>query len=147
MAGVVYDQATLDCCFADLEHLLATERPDPSVVLGVCASCGGGSFVYSAMGSGNTGARVCDTCGCVQPELVFWETMYGRPLPTKTSNYKRIHHWHERISQLLLLESEIPHSEMLAVDARLCDGTYSVINKDSVRAVLRSLNMQVYIEK
>ena len=31
--------------------------------------------------------------------------------------------------------------------AKLCDGTYTVLNKDSVRAVLRSLNMQLYIEK
>ena len=78
---------------------------------------------------------------------MYWETMYGRSMPTKSSNYKRIHHWHERISQLLLLESHIPTQHMLQIGERLLDGTYTILNKDTVRAVLRSLNMQVYIEK
>ena len=147
MAGVVYDQADLDACFADLEHLLAAERPECDMLLGSCVNCGGSEFMYSSMGSGHTGARVCDTCGVVQPECVFWETMYGLRPNYKNSNYKRIHHWHERISQLLLLESQIPHEQMVAIGERLCDGTYPVINKDSVRAVLRSLNLQIYIEK
>ena len=78
---------------------------------------------------------------------MFYETMFGRDIPKRCSNYKRIHHWHERISQLLLLESEIPQNEMLQIAEKLCDGSHSVINKDSVRAVLRSLGMQLYIEK
>jgi hypothetical protein len=45
------------------------------------------------------------------------------------------------------MESQIPHEQMFAIAEKLCDGTYSVINKDTVRAVLRSLNMQLYIEK
>ena len=68
-------------------------------------------------------------------------------MPTKSSNYKRIHHWHERISQLLLMESRIPDAEMLQIGSRLLSGEYAVINKDTIRAVLRSLKMQPYIEK
>ena len=63
------------------------------------------------------------------------------------SNYKRIHHWHERISQLLLAETAIPADEFGRIAQRLLDGTYAVLNKDSIRAVLRSLNMQLFIEK
>lgn len=73
--------------------------------------------------------------------------MYIRRCPVRTSNYKRIHHFHERISQMLLMESEIPNDQMLQIARRLLDGTYECINKDSVRAVLRSLNMAQYIEK
>ena len=73
--------------------------------------------------------------------------MYGSYLPTRGSNYKRIHHFHERISQLLLLESQIPDREMLLIAQKLCDGTVDTLNKDTIRAVLRSLNMQLYIEK
>ena len=73
--------------------------------------------------------------------------MYGNVMPTKSSNYKRIHHWHERISQLLLAESPIPDDEMLQIAASICSGAYTIINKDVIRTVLRSLNMQLYIEK
>jgi len=73
--------------------------------------------------------------------------MYGKFVPTRGSNYKRIHHWHERISQLFIHESQIPGHEMLLIAEKLCDGTHQVLNKDSIRSVLRSLNMQLYIEK
>ena len=73
--------------------------------------------------------------------------MYGSYVPTRGSNYKRIHHFHERISQLLLLESQIPDREMLLIAEKVCDGTIDTLNKDTIRAVLRSLNMQLYIEK
>ena len=43
--------------------------------------------------------------------------------------------------------SQIPHREFDLIAAKLCDGTHAVLNKDSIRAVLRSLNMQLYIEK
>ena len=148
LAGMaVYDQAELDASFADMEHLLALERPAPLSLSGVCVGCGGSTFVYNGPGSGHPGSRICDTCGVVESGNVYWETMYGRSVPRKSSNYKRIHHWHERISQLLLMESPIPHDQMLQIGEKLCDGTHSVLNKDSVRAVLRSLNMQLYIEK
>lgn len=144
---VCYDQHLLDLAFNDLDHLLATERPVSTSLTDGCVDCGGDRFSYGGSDSSWPGAMVCDTCGIVQPGIVFYETMFGASLPRKTSNYKRIHHWHERISQLLLMESQIPHDQMLRIAEKLCDGTYTVINKDSVRAVLRSLNMQLYIEK
>ena len=73
--------------------------------------------------------------------------MYAHRVPTRGSNYKRIHHWHERISQLLLAESRIPAEDMLQIGEKLCDGSHTTIDKDTIRAVLRSLNMQQYIEK
>ena len=144
---VVAEQADVDAAFADLEHLLAEQRPVPDAYSGVCVSCGDCNFVYGGAASGHPGCRICDSCGVVENSPVYWETMYGNILPTKSSNYKRIHHWHERISQLLLMESAIPAPEMLQIAEKLCDGTHKVINKDTVRSVLRSLNMQLYIEK
>jgi hypothetical protein len=73
--------------------------------------------------------------------------MFGRKCAKHTSNYKRIHHWHERISQLLIMESRIPPEHMVAIGTRLLDGSHAVISKDTIRGVLRSLNLQVYIEK
>lgn len=143
----VTTQNDVDAAFADMEHLLALERPVPLQSTNTCIGCGGSNFVYNGSGSGHPGSRVCDTCGVVDSCNVYWETMYGNTLQGKPSNYKRIHHWHERISQLLLMESAIPNEQMLQIGQKLCDGTYNVINKDSIRAVLRSLNMQLYIEK
>ena len=142
-----YDQQLLDLVFNDLEHLLAQERPTPPCLNAMCVGCGGSTFCYSTSGSSYPGAMVCDDCGIVQPGCVIYEQMFGKDLPRRSSNYKRIHHWHERISQLLLMESEVPQDKMLRIAAKLCDGSYSVVNKDTVRAVLRSLGMQLYIEK
>ena len=36
---------------------------------------------------------------------------------------------------------------MLQIAQKLCDGSHTIVDKDSVRAILRSLNMQTYIEK
>lgn len=144
---VVSSQDDVDAAFADMEHLLAIERPVPLEHSGACVGCGGSVFVYNGPGSGYPGSRICDTCGVVESGNVYWETMYGRCIPTKSSNYKRIHHWHERISQLLLMESTIPNEQMLRIAEKLCDGTHKVVNKDTIRSVLRSLNMQLYIEK
>ena len=144
---ISYDQHLLDLAFNDLDYLLATERTLSCESSGNCVDCGGNRLTFSGSGSSHPGSIVCDSCGVVQPGVIFYETMYGRDVPRTHSNYKRIHHWHERISQLLLMESQIPHAEMLAIGEKLCDGTYTAINKDSVRTVLRSLNMQIYIEK
>ena len=123
----VTSQDDVDAAFADLEHLLALERPVPVDHAG-CAYCGANNFLYNGSGSGYPGSRVCDTCGVVESGVVSWEYMYGRPFPTKTSNYKRIHHWHERISQLLLLESAIPNGQMLQIAEKLCDGSHQVLS-------------------
>ena len=142
----VHSQAELDAAFADMDTLLADERPPAAGDCNVCSNCGTGYLSYSGQGA-HPGSLVCDHCGVVQQTMVIWETMYGRDVPRKSSNYKRIHHWHERISQFLLQESEIPAEQMLLIARKLCDGSHSVLNKCSIRAVLRSLNMQMYIEK
>ena len=90
---------------------------------------------------------MCNDCGCVQDQVVFFETAYGSRIPTKTSNYKRLHHWHERISQFLLHESPIPNDEMLRIGSRLLDGSYDCVGKDAVREVLRVLGLQRHIER
>lgn len=138
-----YTQEDIDRAFADLDSILATERPTPHQPTGVCVQCGHASLVRASAFDGET---VCDACGVIQPGVNL-PTEYYFPLPRKYSNYKRIHHWHERISQLLLLESAIPDQDFRLIATKLCDGTHPVLNKDCIRAVLRSLNMQLYIEK
>ncbi len=147
MQPIVHSQHDLDSYFADMEHLLSRERPEPGRFGSHCIACGCTSIVYSSCTSSHPGSAVCDRCGAVQHSSVYWNFMYGATIPVKTSNYKRIHHWHERISQLLLQESQIPHGQLLQIARLLCDGSHKVINKDVIRAVLRSLNMQQYIEK
>lgn len=139
-------QDAIDAAFADLESLLEERRPQPTGH--VCVSCGGCDFDRG----GNPGQiqsfyDVCRGCGVIS------ESTYGTtderlyPLRCTTSNYKRIHHWHERISQLLLQESPIPRDDFMRIAECLLDGTHTTINKDVIRGVLRSLNMQLYIEK
>jgi len=143
---VAYAQEDLDAMFADMDVLLGRDRPTRDGRSG-CVNCGSYRFSYESGGSCCPGELVCDDCAIVQPVCNFYETMYGAIVPTQCSNYKRIHHWHERVSQLLLMESEIPHEQMLEIGKRLLSGQYPVINKDTIRAVLRSLKMQPYIEK
>ena len=143
-------QAALDRAFADLDHLLARRGADDGAQRGglcVNGDCRGNDFCFLGPADGNPGARVCNACGCVQDQVVFFETMYGNRTPTKTSNYKRLHHWHERISQFLLHESPIPNDEMLRIGSRLLDGSYDCIGKDAVRQVLRVLGLQRHIER
>lgn len=147
MDATCYDQHLLDTIFNDLEHLLAEKRPAARSDDTCCISCGGNELSYSSSNSSYPGSYVCDYCGAVQPGSVIYEQMFGKNLPVRSSNYKRIHHWHERISQLLLMESQIPHPQMLRIAEKLCDGTHTLINKDTVRSVLRSLGLQLYIEK
>ena len=144
---VVSDQGDVDAAFADMEHLLDADRHASKCDSRVCADCGCGEFVYCGSGSPHPGSRVCTACGVVQAGNIYFETMYGKFVPTRGSNYKRIHHWHERISQLLIHESPIPRHEMQLIAEKLCDGTHQVLNKDTIRTVLRSLNLQLYIEK
>ena len=145
--SVAYDQQLLDRVFADLDDLLAAERPVACESRSTCLDCGGTQLSYAGSGTSHPGSLVCDCCGVVQPGIVFYETMYGKDVSHKSSNYKRIHHWHERISQLMLMESQIPADHMVAIAEKLLDGTHSVMSKDTIRSVLRSLGMQVYIEK
>lgn len=140
-------QDEVDAAFADLDGLLA-EREAPSMRLHCCQHCGSTRLERCT----NEGANVpyyssCESCGVVQESgFGFGDTDYYRAV-RPVSNYRRIHHWHERISQLCLLESQIPDDQFLQIAEKLCDGTYQYINKDVIRTVLRSLDMQLYIEK
>lgn len=113
----------------------------------LCVGCGSSNYYYDTPAGGEPGARVCADCGVVQNGRIIFDYMYGRTVPSRSSNYKRIHHWHERISQLLLMESAIPPKHMLQIGQKLATESYTVLSKDSIRAVLRSLGLQVYIEK
>lgn len=139
------DQAAVDAAFADMAHLL--DRT-PEQRRSSCCNCGGTRLERSAnVGHVVQYCLVCSDCGAVQTQS-FGQTDAVYYIASKSSsNYKRIHHWHERISQLLLCESTIPDDKLLQIAERLCDGSHSVINKDVIRSVLRSLNMQLYIEK
>ena len=48
---------------------------------------------------------------------------------------------------MLIMESRIPPQHMVAIGERLLCGSHATISKDTIRSVLRSLNLQVYIEK
>ena len=144
------EQEDVDRAFSDYDRMLLTLNPRPQYATRdavLCVGCGGVDFTYNNSGTDEPGARVCNKCGTVQPGTIIFEHMFGRHIPTRTSNYKRIHHWHERISQLMLMESRIPVEHMVAIGEKLLDGTTTVVSKDSIRAVLRSLGLQVYIEK
>ena len=141
-----YDgQAEVDRAFDDYVKLQLADRQTRRPI--ACVGCGSSNYCFGTSAGGDAGSIICTDCGIVDPNRVVFETMYGRSLPTRCSNYKRIHHWHERISQLLLLESTIPPHHLLAIGEKLLDGSYQVINKDTIRCALRSLGLQVYIEK
>ena len=150
-AMVAYtQQEDVDRAFADYDSALLTLNPRPACATRnalLCVGCGHSHFTFNNTGANEPGARVCDNCGAVQPGPIIFEQMFGRVVPNRTSNYKRIHHWHERISQLMLMESQIPPEHMVAIAEKLLDGSYTVVSKDAIRAVLRSLGLQVYIEK
>ena len=98
--------------------------------------------------AGCRGSRVCDGCGAVQDTVVFDELIGMPPMGVRPSNYRRVHHFHERVSQLLCRESQVPAASMLLICERLLEGKERVIlSKDVVRQVLRHLKMQIYIEK
>ena len=145
----VYDAEFVRGAFADMELALALERdsvPLPKRDNTVCPNCDDGRLVYFCSG-GHPGSAVCDACGCVLDGLVLYGQMYGVRLTTRHSNYKRIHHFHERISQLLLLETQIPLIDMLDIAESFKTGGYTTLDKATVRAILRSVNKQNWIER
>jgi len=73
--------------------------------------------------------------------------MRGCVLSRRHSNYRRIHHAHERISQLLIQETPIPAADLVAIGEALLERKVRTLNKASIRGVLRSLSMQRYIER
>lgn len=107
---------------------------------GSCSACGlHGTLILCY----KDGHEVCTECGCVQANSIY-ENCADCPILC-CSNYKRLHHFHERISQLLLQETPIPHDEFAQIEVRLAKEP--VLNKAVIRQVLRSLKMQKYIEK
>ena len=145
------EQEDVDKYFADYADAMHTLHPRPAHASRdalLCVNCGSAHYTYdTSVNGGVAGARVCDECGAVQPGNIIHEYLYGRTITTRTSNYKRIHHWHERLSQLMVMESQIPPEHMLAIGEKLLDGSHAVASKDAIRSVLRSLGLQVYIEK
>ena len=138
-------QDEVDAAFAALDEYLAERQPLP---VDGCANCGGTVFDRGSNPGANCGYYdVCRSCGCVASHGFGFSDSWASGPARHSSNYKRIHHWHERISQLLLHESEIPYEHFLQIAERLLDGSHPVVNKDVIRGVLRSLNMQLYIEK
>tara|TARA_B100000795_G_scaffold261632_1_gene238600 strand:+ start:101 stop:1159 length:1059 start_codon:yes stop_codon:yes gene_type:complete len=145
------DQAAVDLAFRDLEFIIAAdERPVPNYDKR-CRNeeCPGhGRLEFGTASMGDVGSRVCSACGVVEPGPIIFEEIFGKPQAHGPyGNYRRAHHFHERISQFLLMESSIPHEQMLRIAQSICDGTCNVLNKESIRRVLRSLNLQIYIEK
>jgi hypothetical protein len=135
-----HTQADVDAAFADLDAYLAQSEPADD---GACVNCGSRTFERCS----NPGKTVdfyscCVGCGAVQAGVAYASEPW-----VVHSNYKRIHHWHERISQLLLQESRIPDDHFAQITERIRQGAYTFVNKDVIRAVLRSLGMQMYIEK
>ena len=141
------DQSAVDAAFADLDELLATRAPAP-VDCRACRNCGSSDF-QRAQNDGHIHSYydVCLQCGAIAESSFGVGDAHYYPPRRISSNYKRIHHWHERVSQLFLCESAIPDAQFLQIAERLLDGTHPVINKDVIRGVLRSLSMQLYIEK
>ncbi len=137
-------QEDVDRAFSDLDLLLASDRPVDQ--RGVCV-CGGRVQRLANEGKCIDYYAVCTECGAVQADGYGLSDELYYPTRKSSSNYKRIHHWHERISQLLMCESRIPDHEFMQIAQCLLDGSHTVINKDVIRGVLRSLNMQLYIEK
>ena len=138
-------QSEVDAAFAALDECLAARDTTPQ---GGCRNCGSFAFDRGSNPGTNCGYyNFCRDCGAVAAEGYGlsdnWATTPSRPF----SNYKRIHHFHERVSQLLLHESQIPDEHFLQIAQRLLDGSHPIINKDVIRGVLRSLNFQLYIEK
>ena len=131
----------LESIFRTADALLAHEKYSGYDSDG-CIQCGGRQCFVQCYSEGH---NVCSLCGSVQPESIF---DYGNGYFTKVlSNYKRIHHFHERISQLLLMESPIPDADWADIHAAIRDSNFCELNKTNIRKVLRSMNKQVYIEK
>ena len=95
------------------------------------------------------GSLVCWDCARVQSSALVCgdyavDCNYSQ---LKQSNYKRIHHFHERLSQLLLQESRIPDEAFDRIRAEIKQRQITELSKTNIRAVLRALGMQIYIEK
>ena len=105
-----------------------------------CKACGCADLLLCY----SDGCYVCPDCGEVSMQPIF-ERAYQ--FCRKFSNYKRIHHFHERISQFMLAESTIPEADMDSIVDQIKRQGFTAVNKTNIRKVLRHLTMQQYIEK
>jgi hypothetical protein len=124
-----------------LKDLNATQRESkPDTDPNRCVACGSVDLVLCYA----DGCYVCSKCGEVAMQPVFERAqMFVR----KFSNYKRIHHFHERVSQFMLAESFIPEADMCRIKEAFQKSGHASINKANIRKILRPLGMQKYIEK
>ena len=117
---------------------------EPDVVkrrnLELCTGCGGTNVISCYA----DGCMVCQDCALVQSLPIYQHAVL---CIAKMSNYKRIHHFHERITQFMLTESSIKPEDMERIKGSFWAGGYTQIDKTIVRKILRSLKMQHYIEK
>jgi len=140
-------QADIAAAFADLDGLLAA-RDDAKVDSTGCQHCGSHDLERVS----NSGSIVdyytcCRSCGVVQQSGFGLRAADYWSKSTSSSNYRRIHHWHERISQLCLEETQIPLEQLERIVEGVRESGHTVLTKDVIRSVLRSLGLQVYIEK
>lgn len=104
----------------------------------ICPDCGSDEILYDHTG----GCTICSSCGIVVCGQLYGDTANVHILPV--GSYKRVHHWHERISQLCLQETPVPEVVVEAVRDGL-DG--KAATKDNIRQLLRSLGYPRYIER
>lgn len=136
----------LDEIFRIADSLLyANARADCHRIDARCQFCNSWELVLDHVG----GDLVCWDCAHVQSRsFVCGDNNESCGYSyIKRSNYKRIHHFHERLSQLLLQESRIPDEAFDRIRAEIKQRGLTELNKTNIRAVLRALGMQVYIEK
>ena len=141
--AVHLQQTELDSYFAIADQLLRgiTECPEGcGPMCPVCDCCGGTELIVCY----KDGTNVCSQCGLVQMDQIYQDAVQ---FVRRLSNYKRIHHFHERVSQLMLNESSISYEHLDRISQSFKKSGSTFIDKCIVRKILRSLNLQVYIEK
>lgn len=109
--------ATIEQAWTDFDSLLSLVRDDVQKYESqrpTCPTCQRGSVT-----STRDGCVVCVCCGTVldsrvleQVRTKFWETC-----TRKSSDYRPVFHWHERLAQLNCLDPDLPMEVEDAIDA------------------------------
>lgn len=93
------------------------------------------------------GRYLCSACGYVSPMPVM-ENNYSFALEGRPpSSYKRMHHWNERISQWLCMETPLSRDQLAQIEVHFKAVPASRVTKVSIRACLRELKLRKYVEK
>ena len=69
---------------------------------------------------------VCTQCAVVQRDVHLPRGTAQLQTARRQSNYKRLHHFHERVSQLLLQESPIPDDQFQRIAACILASQHEV---------------------